>query len=91
MPDGHYFKSIVPHSVVDPVTYAVDMKPPYIWRTCLFDLRADVWLFEEYVKGRFQVLADGARSGRSVLGPPLDYAFYLAGGASRDMKLKGHF
>ena len=67
------------------------MKPPYVWRTCLFDLGPDVWLCEEYVKGSFQVLADGARSGWSVLGPPLDYAFYLDGGTSRYMKLKGHF
>jgi hypothetical protein len=91
VPDGHHFKSLAAYSVVDPVTYAVDVKSTYIRRTCLFDLGTDVWSFEEYVKGSLQVLANGARSGRSVLGPPRNYAFDLGGAASRDMKFKGHF
>ena len=91
VPDGHHFKSLAAYSVVDPVTNTVNMKSTHIRRTCLFDLGTDVRSFEEYVKGSLQVLANGARSGRSVLGPPLDYAFNLGGGASRDVKFKGHF
>ena len=48
-------------------------------------------MFEEDVKGSFQVRANGTRRGWSVLGPPLDYALYLDGSVSRDMKLKSHF
>ena len=66
------------------------MKTPYIRRTRLLDLRPDVWLFEKYIKGRFQIFANGSRCGRSILGPPHNDALDLGGGAPRDMKLKGH-
>jgi len=90
VPERHDLKSLSAYSVVDPIAYAVDVKPPYIRRTRLLDLGSDVWLFDEYVKGGFQILANGPRSGGSVLGPPLDDAFDLSGGAPRDMKFKGH-
>jgi len=91
VPDGDHFKSIATHSVVDPISDAVDMKPPHIGRTCAFDLGPDIWMFEEYIERSFQILADGARSGWSVLSPPPDDTFYLNRSTSSDMKLKGHF
>ena len=90
MPDGDNFKSFPAHPVIDPVAYAIKVKPPHIRRTRLLYPRPNIRLFEKYVEGRTQIFANGPRSGRPILRPPFDDTFDLGGSAPRDMEFKGH-
>jgi len=66
------------------------VETPDIRRTGLVDANSDVWLHKQEFQRGLQILAYSTWSCGSVDRPPLDNAFNLAGGASRDEKLKRH-
>lgn len=85
MPNGQNFETVLPHTVVHPVAYAVDVKAPHVRGLGLSDLGTDVRLLQQQVGDVLQFLANCSWRRTPVRRPPLDNAFYFAGGASRDV------
>jgi len=62
----------------------------YIRRTRFVDANSDVWLYKQKIQRGLQIMTYSASSCRPVDRPPMDNAFDLASGASRDEKFKRH-
>jgi hypothetical protein len=90
MPHRQDFEAISSNTVVDPIPDAIKVETPYLRRTRLVDANSDVWLHKQKIQRGLKILAYSTWSCRSVDRPPLDNAFNLASGASRDEKLKRH-
>ena len=90
MPHGQDFEVISSDTLVDPMPNAIKVQPPHIRRTRFVDENSDVWLYKQEIESGLQILSYGARSCRPVDRPPLDDAFDLASGPSRDEEFKRH-
>jgi len=69
---------------------AINVESLYLRRSRLIDTNSDVWLHKQKIQRGLQILAYSTWSCGSVDRPPLDNAFNLASGASRNEQLKRH-